>query len=300
MALPSPGSLLLDRQVNRDAFRDEIHGLRHRLSILTPGLEGVLPRRNILDLEVAVLIGYRKVRRRHDNDIAGHLRMDVAEQGGCSRIVELERLLLAFWPSAEVVREFLVAADRRPIDVVADGVAIQKIHGGSLQNDRHVRDKRHLALVDQGVLGRSIEFLSGNGVHVHGDMFGRLDSLDAHLSPDLSRPAPGRYQRRGNQHDRENCSLHEPVHFPSLLGSDCRPVPTGAYWKQLEDIVNSADNAVCPEKLRSQWPGERLLPAVLILKRDFDVGTDQELKAGADAVPRVKAGGHSLLLKIRG
>src|SRR5712691_5263904 len=124
MALPSPRLLLFDCEVNVCAIAGQVYGLRYRLSLFTPGLEGVLPRRNILDLEVAVLIDHRKVRRRHDNDIPGHLRVDVAEQGGCSRIAKLERLFLSLRPSAEVVREFLVAADGGPIDVVADRVAI--------------------------------------------------------------------------------------------------------------------------------------------------------------------------------
>src|SRR5258708_30396848 len=88
--------------------------------------------------------------------------------------------------------------------------------------------------------------------------------------------------------------------FDLSLARICRPISAGAFLKNLENIVNPADDAVGPEELCPQRPGQRFLPAVFIFKRDFNVGADQKLETGAEAVPRVIPGRHCLSHKIRG
>src|SRR5690348_1312818 len=48
--------------------------------------------------------------------------------------------------------------------------------------------------------------------------------------------------------------------------------------------IDSSHKSVRPEELRGSRDG--LLPAALVFKQSFDVGADQDLEAGADAVAR--------------
>src|SRR5579871_278914 len=111
--------LLLNRQFDRGAGGRNVHSLCRRLTVFAPGLERVLSRGDVLDFEVAVFVRHRKVGRWNNNDIARHFRVHIAKQGSHTKVVELERLLIALRPRAEVVRQLLVAADGWPVDVVA-------------------------------------------------------------------------------------------------------------------------------------------------------------------------------------
>src|SRR5205814_10039317 len=118
----APGSLsrlLLDRQFHRRCCGTDIHSQRGWFTIFAPSLQRILPCGNILDFEIAVLVGHGKIRSRSNDDIAGHFGMHIAKERGDTDIVELERFLLALRPSTEVMRELFVPTDRGPIDVVA-------------------------------------------------------------------------------------------------------------------------------------------------------------------------------------
>src|SRR5215467_3395999 len=59
--------LLLDREIGRGGCCGNVHSLDRRLAVFTPGLERVLSGWNVLDFEIAVLVGNRKIwRRNHD------------------------------------------------------------------------------------------------------------------------------------------------------------------------------------------------------------------------------------------
>src|SRR5439155_20618668 len=100
--------------------------------IFTPSLQRVLSRGNILDFETAVFVGHSKIRRRHNDDVARHFGMHVAKERSRAEVIELERFLLTLRPGAKIVRELLVSADRRPVNIVADGIAVQELYRCSL------------------------------------------------------------------------------------------------------------------------------------------------------------------------
>src|SRR5437016_2838247 len=177
--------LLLDRQFYTGCRTTHIHCLRGWFPVLAPSLQRVLPGRNVLDFKVAVLVGDCEIGSRGDDDITRHFRVHVAEQGCHTYIVELERLLLALWPGAQVVRQLLVAADGGPVDVVPDGVAVQEFHRSALLGRNDVRNKRHFPLVDHHRIFRSVKFLVRNDIHVHRNVLRRLDALDTHLALDF-------------------------------------------------------------------------------------------------------------------
>ena len=86
--------------------------------------------------------------------------------------------------------QLLVAVDGRPKNVVADVVAVQEIHRGSLEHDQHMRDELHLLLVHLPMLRRGGESLARDRVNVHGDVFSRAHALRSHVAFDLARLSP--------------------------------------------------------------------------------------------------------------
>src|SRR5579859_4564298 len=125
-----------------------MYGLRGWFTIFAPRLQRILSCWDVLDFKIAVLVGHRKIRCRHHDDIARHFRMHVAQQRNAAEIIELERFLFALGPGAEIMSELFVAADRWPIYVVADSVAVQEVDRGPLLHSHDARDERHFPLVD--------------------------------------------------------------------------------------------------------------------------------------------------------
>src|SRR5713101_7468301 len=110
-----PGSLsrlLLDSQLCCRCCRADIHCLRGWFTIFAPGLQRILSSWDILDFEIAVLVGHSKIRRRHNDDISGHFGMYIAQERSRAEVMELERFLLTLRPSPEIVRKLFVSADR--------------------------------------------------------------------------------------------------------------------------------------------------------------------------------------------
>src|SRR5579863_2446418 len=92
--------------------------------------------------------------------------MDITEQRYDARIIKLERLPLPFGPRTEIVPELLVAADRRPEDVVRDAVAIEEFDRCALHHCGNMRNKHQPLLVDGDMLSWSWEGLAGDGLDV--------------------------------------------------------------------------------------------------------------------------------------
>src|SRR5713226_3145757 len=136
----------------------------------------------------------RKIRRRHNDDISGHFGMYIAQERSRAEVMELERFLLTLRPSPEIVRKLFVSADRRPIDVMADRVAVQEVDRGPLLYGNDMRKERHFPLVDHDVVFRRIELLVRNYIHIDGDVFCGLNSLHTDLAFDFigpTRPCQG-------------------------------------------------------------------------------------------------------------
>src|SRR5438270_12783256 len=103
-----------------------------------PCIYGVLTVRNVGDGISTVRASLSKVRSWRNNDVAGHFRVNVAEQRHHAGIVELECLFLSLGPGSHVMGLFLVAGNRRPEDVVLDLVTVEEIHGGSRLDHHHM------------------------------------------------------------------------------------------------------------------------------------------------------------------
>ena len=73
--------LLLHGQIGGRPARGYFNGLRGGLAVLAPGFKGVFSGRDILDFIIAVLVRNGEVGSAGHDDIAGHLRVDIAEQG---------------------------------------------------------------------------------------------------------------------------------------------------------------------------------------------------------------------------
>src|SRR5208283_1011796 len=104
-------------------------------------------------------------------NVSVHFRVNVTEERNHARIIELERLLLALGPSTEVMRQLLVAADTRPVHVVADWITVQELHSRAHLDGGNMRSERHLGLVDDRLGYWRIELLIGNGVDIDDDTF---------------------------------------------------------------------------------------------------------------------------------
>src|ERR1700675_1162321 len=174
MSAVLPSSSWLLRHGSRDARR----GIRHcdRLSggfaVFAPGFQSVRSRRNILDRKSTVITGQGEVRRGNNYNVGYHVGMKIAEGLCRTKVVELERLLLARRHNRQIMPESLVAVDRWPIDVVSDLVAVEKIHCGSPQDDYGVRYELQVPLVNRYMLDGRIEFLARNGIDVENNVFG--------------------------------------------------------------------------------------------------------------------------------
>src|SRR5271166_509237 len=101
-----------------------------------PGDHVVLAVGNIFDFVVPAGISLGKVGRRADNDVARHLRVNIAQQRYHAGVIELEGALLALGPGAKVVGKFLIAANGGPENIVLDGVAVQELDRCSHLNDQ--------------------------------------------------------------------------------------------------------------------------------------------------------------------
>src|SRR6516165_10565537 len=108
---------------------------------LMPCSHAVSAIRDILDLVFARFIRNNKIRRWRDDDIAGHLRMHVAEEGNHTRVIEFEASLFSLWPRGHIVTQLLVPTDRDPEDVVRHIVAVKKVNGCALLDSQNVRNK---------------------------------------------------------------------------------------------------------------------------------------------------------------
>ena len=98
--------------------------------------------------------------------------MHVAKQRHHPGVVELEGLLFALGPRAEVVAKLLVPADRRPEHVVLHRVAVQKLDRGALLHNHDVWRKHESFLVHDGLCRRSREGLAGDGIDIHDRLSG--------------------------------------------------------------------------------------------------------------------------------
>src|SRR5208282_4527891 len=184
------------------------HRLGFALGAFMPCGYGVAAIGNIVDFVDARFVGQSKVRGRRHNDIAGHLRVDVAEKRHGARIVELERTLFALRPCAQVVSKFLIAADGRPEHVVGDIVAIEELHGRADLHRYDMRLKHQALLVDHGLLRGSGEGLAGWRFHVNN----RLAANARNFAADRA--------SAGNQaHDCYYCHHHHETacHFSLLV-----------------------------------------------------------------------------------
>src|SRR5439155_25148728 len=85
---------------------------------LMPGCDRVTAVRDIFNLVISCAVGLSEVRRRRDDNEAGHLRMYVAYHRYDSGIVEFEGTRLPLRPGAEVMRELLITANVSPDQVV--------------------------------------------------------------------------------------------------------------------------------------------------------------------------------------
>src|SRR5271167_392358 len=173
-----PRSLLLREGKVRLASAGDVHRFRLWLHAFMPGDDVVLAVGNVLDLVVPAGVSLRKVGRRADNDVARHLRMNVAKQRHYAGVVELEGTLLALRPGAKIVSKFFVATDRWPEDVVLYVVAVQELDRCPNLNDHNVRVEHQALLVHDGLLRWRRERFALNGIHVHDGFSGRHFSLD--------------------------------------------------------------------------------------------------------------------------
>src|ERR1700675_1636684 len=154
MSAVLPSSSWLLRHGSRDARR----GIRHcdRLSgcfaVFAPGLQSVRSRRNTLDRESTVIAGQGEVRRGNNYNVGHHVGMKITEGLCRTKVIELERLLLARRHNCQIMPESLVAVDRRPKDVVGDLVAVKKIHRRSPQDNYGVRYELQVPLVNRYML----------------------------------------------------------------------------------------------------------------------------------------------------
>src|SRR5450631_2894286 len=137
-----------------------------------PSDDVVLAIRNILDLVAPAGIGLGEVGSGADNDIARHLRVDVAKQWHYTRGIELEGLLVALGPCTEVVSVLLVAADRGPEHVVLHVVAVLEVNRRPDLNDRDVRTEHQAFLVDQRFRRGGWKCLSLNSIDVNNGFSG--------------------------------------------------------------------------------------------------------------------------------
>src|SRR5271167_1768572 len=106
-----------------------------------PGDHVVFAIGNVLDLVIPASVSLGEVWRRANNDVARHLRVDVAKQRHHARLVKFEGTLLALRPGAEIVAFLLVAADRRPEHVVLYRIAVLELHRRPYLHDQDVRRK---------------------------------------------------------------------------------------------------------------------------------------------------------------
>src|ERR1019366_3343590 len=140
-----PG-LLRKREFDRHVVAHG-YGLRLRLRALMPGYDRVASGWDIGNLEIAVRIGLGEIRGgRHDHE-PGHFGMHVAKQRHDSGRVELEAALLPGRPGTHTVPQFLIAADRRPENVMRYFVVVLELHRGSHLHHHHVRHEQQLLLI---------------------------------------------------------------------------------------------------------------------------------------------------------
>src|SRR6516165_1519085 len=107
----------------------------------------VLAIRHVFDLVVPTGIGLSGVRSGADNDVARHLRMNVAQQRHNPWSIKREWPLFALWPRPQVVSFLLVAADRGPEHVVLHVVTVLELHRCSLLHDHDMRAEHQTFLV---------------------------------------------------------------------------------------------------------------------------------------------------------
>ena len=154
----------------------DFDGAGFGLHALVPGRDGVCAIGYVFDFEFARFIGFGEVGGGRDDDVGGHLRVDVAEEWHYAGVIEFECLLLSLGPCSQVVSELLVATDGDPEDVVGDSVTVEEVDGGALGDGYDVGHEHQTFLVDEDVLGRWGEGFSGDGFDVDdGDAVGAGD-----------------------------------------------------------------------------------------------------------------------------
>jgi hypothetical protein len=167
-ALPSVtyGDYFRQREIRRAVARNrDRFGLALRTFI--PCSYRVASVGDIVDFVGPGFVGLGEVRGRRNDNVGLHLWMHVAHQGNGARIIEFETAFFSLRPSAHVVRQPLVAADRTPGDVVRNRVAVLELDGGTLLHRENVRLKQETLLIHGGVAARRCESLPGNRLNVN-------------------------------------------------------------------------------------------------------------------------------------
>src|SRR5215469_6280572 len=159
-------SLLGQSEISFSTAGDR-HGLRLVLSAFVPYDQRVATIWDVLDLIAAALIGLCEIRSRGNDEVSSHFGVHVTEQRHNARLVEGERSLLALGPGTEIVSGLLVAADRRPKDVMGDVVTVEEVDGCSLLHDYDVGIKHQALLIDHGMILGSRKGLARNRVNVN-------------------------------------------------------------------------------------------------------------------------------------
>ena len=163
--LPPRVELFGDGEVG-GGISGDFDGAGFGLHTFVPGGDGVGAIGYVFDFEFTGFVGFGEVGGGRDDDVGGHLGVDVAEEWDYAGVIELEGLLLSFGPGAEVVSELLVAADGDPEDVVGYGVAVEEVDSGALSDGDDVGYEHQAFLVDQGMLCGWGEGFSGDGLDV--------------------------------------------------------------------------------------------------------------------------------------
>src|ERR1044071_2659870 len=132
-------------------------------ALLAPRLDLVLAGLEAAEREAAVLLGDDVVGSVDDDQVRGHVRVDVAAEPDDARLVELDLAHVAALVEPEV--EALRLRERE--HVVVDRVEVRE-RDGRADGDRHqVRRERLVALFDDAELLRTLGDLAALGPHHH-------------------------------------------------------------------------------------------------------------------------------------
>src|SRR5450432_403556 len=253
------------------------------LGALVPGGDRIASVGNIFNLVTSGLVSDGKVWGGGYHDVSRHFGMDIAQQRHGARVVELEILLLPLRPSAEVVRQLLVAADRDPKSVVRDRVTVQEFDGCALLNSHETGLKLQAFLIHDRLLGRTGEDLACDGLDVNHRLTVDARNFSTHCS------CTGR-----STECEQQCSDDYQISFHDLsLKSKCGGSNASPF---LVDKLQIGDGRIGAERLGDLVPAgieNGLLWPNLIFECGLDVGVDEKLDSGSDAVASCGQRRHS-------